>query len=92
MENNGSEVTLNEKQLYLKDIKQHLRRLYDIMNRGVTEGSSTAKEVNWMARQMGNHDTRIEDKNLYLYELMGTISYMKEDLHKLVNMNQCNHC
>ena len=40
---------------------------------------------------MGNHDARTEDNHRYIYELMGTIGYMKEDLHKLVNMNQCSH-
>ena len=45
-----------------------------------------------MARQMGNHDARIEDNHRDLYELMGTIGYIKEDLQKLVNMNQCSHC
>ena len=37
---------------------------------------------------MGNHDDQIEDNHGYLHELMGTIGYMKEDLQKLVNMNQ----
>ena len=40
---------------------------------------------------MGNHDARIEDNHRDLHELMGTIGYMKEDLHKLVNMNQRSH-
>ena len=62
------------------------------MNKGVIEGSSTAEEVKWMTRKMGNHDARIEDNHRYLYELMGTIGYIKEDLQKLVNMNQCNQC
>ena len=44
-----------------------------------------------MAKQMGNHDYRIEDNHRDLYELMGTIGYMKEDLHKLVSMNHCSH-
>ena len=61
------------------------------MNWGVTEGISTTEEVKWMARQLGNHDARIEDNHRYLHELMGIIGYMKEDLHKLVNMNQSNH-
>ena len=40
---------------------------------------------------MGNHDARIEDNHRDLHELMGTIGYMKEDLQKLVNMNQRSH-
>ena len=61
------------------------------MNWGVTEGSSIAEEIKWMARQMGNHDTQIEDNQKYLHELMGIIGYMKEDLQKMVNMNQSSH-
>lgn len=45
-----------------------------------------------MAKQMVNHGTRIEDNHRDLYELMGTIGYMKKDLHELVSMNQCSHC
>ena len=44
-----------------------------------------------MARQMGNHDARIEDNNRDMHDLVGTISYMKEDLRKLANMNQRSH-
>ena len=40
---------------------------------------------------MGNHDAQIEDNHIYFHELMGTIGYMKEDLQKLVNMNQSSH-
>ena len=85
------DVTLNDLQASLRDIKQHIRWLYEIMNREVTEGSSIAEEVKWMARQMGNHDAWIEDNHKDLHDLMGTIGYMKEDLQKLVNMNQSIH-
>ena len=40
---------------------------------------------------MGNHDARIEDNNRDMHDLVGTISYMKEDLRKLANMNQRSH-
>ena len=40
---------------------------------------------------MGNQDVWIGDNHRYLYELMGTIAHMKEDLQKLVNMNQSSH-
>ena len=83
----SKEVTLDD----LQDIKRHLRWLYDIMNRGVYEGSKTTEEVKWMVRQMGNHDARIEDNHRVFHELLGTIGYMKEDLQKLVNMNQRSH-
>lgn len=40
---------------------------------------------------MENHDTRIEENHRDFHELMSTIGYMKEDLQKLVNMNQSSH-
>ena len=92
MASNDKEVTLNDLHASLRDIKQHLHWLYDVVNKGAKEGSSTTSKVKWMARKMGNHDPIIEDNHRDLYELMGTIGYMKEYLHKLVNMNQCSHC
>ena len=65
--------------------------MYDFVNRGVKEGNSTAEEIRWMERKMGNHEARTEDNHRDIYELMGTIGYMKKDLHKLVGMNQCSH-
>ena len=40
---------------------------------------------------MGNNDVCIEDNHRDLYELMGTTEYMKENLQKLVSINQSNH-
>ena len=85
------DVTLNDLQASLRDIKQHIRWLYDIINTGVTKGSLNVEEVKWMARQMGNHNARIEDNHRDLHELMGTIGYIKGALQKLVNMNQSIH-
>ena len=44
-----------------------------------------------MVRQIENQYTRIEDNHRDLYEIMGIMGYMKEDLRKLVNMNQSSH-
>ena len=43
-----------------------------------------------MVWKIENQDTRIEDNHRDLYEIMGNIGYMKDDLKKLVNMNQGN--
>ena len=71
------EVTLEDLQNSLKDIKKHLGCLYYIVNRGVTEGS---KKKDWMAREIENQDTWIEYNHRDLHDLMGTIGYLKEDL------------
>ena len=48
----------------------------------------SSRTMDWMVRQIENQDTRIEDNRHDLYEIMGNIGYMKDDLEKLVNMNQ----
>ena len=48
------EVTLEDLHDSLKDIKRHLIWLYNIVNKGVTEGSKT---TDWMACQIENQDT-----------------------------------
>ena len=75
------EVTLEDIQNSLKDIKKNLRWLYDIINRSIVEGSRT---VDWMVLQIENQDTQIKDNDRDLYDLMGNIGYMKDDLTKLV--------
>ena len=81
------DVTLNDLQTTLLDINHHMLWLYDIMNRGVKEGSATAEEVKLMASQMGNHDSIIEDNHKDIHDLMGTVDKIKEDVQKLVNIN-----
>ena len=44
--------------------------------------------MEWMVRQIENKDTHIEDNHRDLYEIMGNIGYVKDDLKNLVNMNQ----
>ena len=44
--------------------------------------------MDWMVRQINNQDSHIEDNHRDLYEVMGNIGYMKDDLKNLVNMNQ----
>ena len=46
--------------------------------------------MEWMARQIDNQDTSIEDNHRDLYEIMGNIGYMKDGFKYLVNMNQGN--
>ena len=87
MTNNNRDVTLNDLQTTLLDINQHMLWLYDIMNRGVKEGSATVEEVKLMVSQMGNHDSIIEDNHKDIHELMGTVDNIKEDVQKLVNIN-----
>ena len=55
----------------------------------------SSRTMDWMVRQIKNQDTQIEYNHHNLYEIMGNISYMKDDLkddlRKPVNMNQSSH-
>ena len=90
MENNR-DVTLNDLQETMLEIKQNLCWLYDIMNKEVKESRETVEEVKWMARKMGNQDSKLEYNHKDLYELMGTIDNIKKYVENPVNMNQCSH-
>ena len=46
------------------------------------------KTMEWMVRQIDNQDSQIKDNHHDLYEVMENIGYMKDDLKKLVDMNQ----
>ena len=41
-----------------------------------------------MVRQIDSQDSRIEYNHRDIYEVMGNIGYMKDDLKKLVDMSQ----
>ena len=68
-----------------KDINKNMSWLYDIINRSVEENR---KNMEWMVRHIDIRDSRIEDNHRDLYEVMGKIGYMKDDLKKLVDMSQ----
>lgn len=80
----GRGATLEDIQNTLKDIKKNMSWLYDIINKNMEEKESS-RTMDWMVRQIEN---RIEDNRRDLYEVMSNIGYMKDDLKKLVNMNQ----
>ena len=69
-----------------------MRCIYELMNKGVKDGSATATEVKWLANQIGFHDSIIDDNHKDLCELMGIVDTIKEEVQKMVNMNQRSHC
>ena len=62
------------------------------MSTGVKESRVATSDVKYLANQMGCHESIIDDNDCNLHELMGTIDFIKEEVHKLTNMNHCNHC
>ena len=92
METNVGNVSLNDIQSTLKDVKLHLHCIYELMSTGVKESRVATSDVKYLANQMGCHESIIDDNDCNLHELMGTIYFIKEEVHKLTNMNHCSHC
>ena len=58
----------------------------------IKENRVAASDLKYLENQMGFHEYRIDDSDHDLRELMGTIDFIKEEVQKMVNMNQCIHC
>ena len=79
----------------IMDIKKNLRRLYEMVVIGVMDNKEMAKEVKRMGEtvsytslQISNHDSRIDDNESNLREIMGKVDKIQEDLERLIAMNQ----
>ena len=48
-------------------------------------------DVKYFANQMGCHESRIDDNDYDLREMMGILDFIKEEVLKMDNKNQCIH-
>ena len=78
----------------IADLKKNLRRLYEMMAIGIMDNKEIAQEVKNMGEvvsytsyQIRNHDSRIDDIEMNLKEIMGKVEKIQEDLQRLVRMN-----
>ena len=65
MANNGRDMTLNDIQSSLQDIKQHMHWMYELLGTGVDEGRVAAADVKYLANQM-------DVTNIGLMTMIGT--------------------
>ena len=79
----------------LADLKKNLRHLYEMVAIGIMDSKETAQEiknlveaVGYTSYQISNHDSRIDDIEMNLKEIMGKVDRIQEDIQRLVNMNQ----
>ena len=79
----------------IMDIKKNLRRLYEMVAIGVMDNKEIAQEIKSMGEtvsytslQISNHDSRIDDNESDLRELMGKVDRIQEDLERFITMNQ----
>ena len=81
----------------LADLKKNLRRLYEMMTIGIMDNKALVQEVKDMGEvvsytsyHISNHDSRIDDTESNLREMMGKVDRIQEDLQRLVSMNQAS--
>ena len=79
----------------IMDLKKNLRRMYELLAISVMDNKEMAKEVKSMSEtvsytslQISNHDSRIDDNESNLREIMGKIDRIQEDLQSFMAMNQ----
>ena len=76
----------------LDDIKLHLRRVYEVVGVGVKENREMASYIRYISNQIGCHDSRIDDHEHDLRELMGMVEIIKDEVLIMSKMTQCSHC
>ena len=79
----------------LADLKKNLRCLYEMMSIGIMDNKEISQEVKSMGEvvsytsyTISNHDSRIDDIESNLREIMGKVDRIQEYLQRLVSMNQ----
>ena len=79
----------------IQDIKKSLRRLYEIVSIGIMDNRKIAciiknmeDTVSYTSQQISNHDSRIDDNESTLCEMLGKVDRIQEDLEWLISMNQ----
>ena len=80
------------------DLKVNIRCLEDFVAVGISDNREMTKDVKqlvddvrYISYQTSFHDSRIDDHDRDLKEMMGTIDCIQEDLQKLVQSNQGIH-
>ena len=79
----------------IQDIKKNLRRLYEVVSIGIMDNRETTRvikkmedTVSYTSLQISNHDSRIDDNESTLREMLGMVDKIQEDLARLISMNQ----
>ena len=79
----------------IQDIKKNLRHLYEMVAIGIMDNKEVAWDikkmedtVSYTSLQINNHDSRIDDNESTLREMLGKVDRIQEDLARLITMNQ----
>ena len=79
----------------IQDIKKNLRHLYELVSIGIMDNREIAQDikkmedtVSYTSLQISNHDSRIDNNESTLREMLGKVDRIQEDLTRLISMNQ----
>ena len=79
----------------IQDIRKNLRRLYELVSIGIMDNREVSRDikkmedtVSYTSLQISNHDSRIDDNESTLREMLGKVDRIQEDLARLISMNQ----
>ena len=79
----------------IQDIRKNLRHLYELVSIGIMDNREVARDiknmedtVSYTSLQISNHDSRIDDNESTLREMLGKVDRIQEDLARLISMNQ----
>ena len=79
----------------IQDIMKNLRRLHEVISIGIMDNRETTHvikkmedTVSYTSLQISNHDSRIDDNESTLREMLGKVDRIQEDLARLISMNQ----
>ena len=73
----ASPKDINEIKATLSDIKNGLRWIYEMVGTDINENKATTAYVKYMANKMGFHESRIDENECDLCELMGAVDIIK---------------
>ena len=74
------------------DFKIHLRKVFEAVCSGVKQNQELSTDIGYVLSKLSCQDSRVDDIDRDIKEMIGKIDRTVEDVQKLVNMNQCNHC
>ena len=71
----------------IEDLKLNLRKVFDVVGLVLKENREIIAYIWYISNQIGCQESRIEDLERDLRELMGTIDIIKEEVLKMAKMS-----
>ena len=72
------------------DIKMHLRRAYQVVAVNRKENMDMNSYIWYISNKIGFHESRIDDHECNLMELMCTVEIIKDNVMKIARMSECS--